>query len=88
VIPEKKEIQAFAKQQGISGDYSDVLNNDKVSNPAILGLVPTYTQIPTCQDNCQTQVSNSLSTSKMPATVELRNPFHMLSSPTYRMMLT
>ncbi len=43
VIPEKKEIQAFAKQQGISGDYSDVLNDDKVSNPAILGLVPTYT---------------------------------------------
>jgi len=30
VIPEKKDIQAFAKQQGISGDYSDILKNDKV----------------------------------------------------------
>ena len=30
VIPEKKEIQAYAKQQGISGDYSDLLNNDQV----------------------------------------------------------
>ena len=30
VIPEKKDIQAFAKQQGISGDYSDLLKDDKV----------------------------------------------------------
>ena len=34
VIPEKKEIQSFAKQQGISGDYSDFLKNDKVQ-PAV-----------------------------------------------------
>ena len=31
VIPEKKDIQSFAKQQCISGDYSDLLTNDKVS---------------------------------------------------------
>lgn len=30
VIPEKKEVQAFAKQQGISGEYSTLLTNDKV----------------------------------------------------------
>ena len=32
VIPEKKELQSFAKQQGISGDYKDLLKNDK-ANP-------------------------------------------------------
>ena len=37
VIPEKKEIQSFAKQQGISGDYSDILMNDKV--PRILPVL-------------------------------------------------
>jgi len=47
VIPEKKDIQAFAKQQGISGDYSDILKNDKVSNHVIPGLVPTCTWIHT-----------------------------------------
>ena len=31
VIPEKKELQSFAKQQGISGDYKDLLKNDKVT---------------------------------------------------------
>ena len=31
VIPEKKELQSFAKQQGISGDYKDLLKNDKAS---------------------------------------------------------
>ena len=30
MIPEKKEVQAFAKQQGISGEYSTLLTNDKV----------------------------------------------------------
>ena len=31
MIPEKKELQAYAKQQGISGDYSDLLTNDQVT---------------------------------------------------------
>ena len=30
VIPEKKEIQSYAKQNGISGEYSDLLQNDQV----------------------------------------------------------
>ena len=41
VIPEKKEIQSFAKQQGISGDYSDFLKNDKVL-PAV-HIMPSIT---------------------------------------------
>ena len=35
VIPEKKEVQSFAKQQGISGDYSDILKNDQVSSKGL-----------------------------------------------------
>lgn len=31
VIPEKKEVQSYAKQQGISGDYTDLLTNDQVT---------------------------------------------------------
>ena len=31
VIPEKKEIQSFAKQAGIDGEYSEILQNDKVT---------------------------------------------------------
>lgn len=31
MIPEKKEVQAYAKQQGISGDYADLLTNDQVT---------------------------------------------------------
>lgn len=54
MIPEKKEIQAFAKQQGISGDYSDFLKDDKASNHMIPGLVPTYTWMLTCQNVCHT----------------------------------
>lgn len=30
VVPEKKEIQSYAKQNGIDGDYSDLLQNDQV----------------------------------------------------------
>lgn len=32
VIPEKKEIQSYAKQNGINGDYSDLLQNEQVRN--------------------------------------------------------
>ena len=35
MIPEKKEIQAYAKQHGISGDYSDLLKNDQVILPTL-----------------------------------------------------
>ena len=31
MIPEKKEVQSYAKQQGISGDYTDLLTNDQVT---------------------------------------------------------
>ena len=30
VVPEKKELQAYAKQQGISGEYNEILKNEQV----------------------------------------------------------
>lgn len=53
VIPEKKEVQSYAKQQGISGDYPDLLTNEQVtlSPPAdtmvqdLLGLLMYNTQL-------------------------------------------
>ena len=46
VIPEKKEIQSFAKQQGISGDYSDFLKNDKVPIILLVLMHPLCLQLP------------------------------------------
>lgn len=53
VIPEKKDIQSFAKQQGISGDYSDILKDDKVSYFLVQSpVLQSSLVMPRCKHGC------------------------------------
>ena len=88
MIPEKKDIQAFAKQQSISGDYSDMLKNDKVKqscDPWSCTYLHLRIYLSGYRSDSQVKVSVH---EQNASNCEATTPSHMLLSPSYMLMLT